>query len=112
VDGGLRFVGFLVGLAVALAVYSDAAELKKHGAKVAPGLWAVAAFLLWLLVLPLYLILRVTSWRRQIDAAKGLPPRPLTTAQVVSVTALAGVLLLGVLSAVVALMWLWGLWKS
>jgi hypothetical protein len=106
-----RCFGFVIALAVANAVYSDADKLKKQGAKVTPGLWAVVAFLFLVIALPLYLLLRITTWRKQIASAKGLPPRPMTAAQVGFVIVLTGVLLLGVLGTLALMASLGGLWE-
>jgi hypothetical protein len=103
--------GFVVALGVAAAVYSDADKLKKQAAKVTPGLWAIVVFLFLLIALPLYLLLRITTWRKQIDSAKGLPPRPMTAAQVGLVSVLSGVLLLGILGTLALMASLWGMWE-
>jgi hypothetical protein len=90
-----RCIGFVVGLVVAIAVYSDAVKLKEQGAKVTPALWAIVIFLFLLIAQPTYLILRTTTWRKQIDLAKGLTPGPMTAGQTALVVVLSAVLLLG-----------------
>jgi membrane protease YdiL (CAAX protease family)/tetratricopeptide (TPR) repeat protein len=71
----LRFpgsLGFLLAIVAAVGVYSDAQKLRARGVRLSPGLWAVLVFMLAMLALPLYLILRFTVWQRQIDAARRL----------------------------------------
>ncbi len=105
-------IGFWIALAVSVAVYLDAGKLKKQGAKVAPWLWAILVFLILLIALPSYLLLRMTTWRKQIDSAKGLTPRPMTAAEGVFATLLSGLLLLGVGGTLAVMAWLWGLLEA
>lgn len=107
----MQLIGLLIGLVAAVAVYSDADQLKKQGARVTPFLWAFVVFLFVLIAVPLYVILRYTMWRKQINAAKGLAPQPLSSGEAVLVVVLSGVLLLGILGTLAALAWLWGLWE-
>ena len=98
----------IVAALVASAVVSDADKLRQKGAKVTPSVWGILVFLLMLIALPIYLILRITTWRKQIDLAQGLAPRPMTTAQVTYVTLLSGVILFGAVVMITLLAWLWG----
>ena len=101
----------MVGFVAAIFVYSDAKRLKGDGAKLSPALWAVVVFLFLLLALPLYLILRIITWRRQIISAKGVTPSPLTSGQVAAVCVLSVVLVLGALGTLALMASLWGLWE-
>ncbi|HMF13694.1 MAG TPA: hypothetical protein VKE94_15355 [Gemmataceae bacterium] len=105
-----RCIGYVIGLVVAIAVYSDAVKLKEQGAKLTPALWAIVVFLFLLIALPIYLILRNTTWRRQMDLAKGLTPGPMTAAQTGSVVVLSVILVLGVLGTLALMAWMWGWW--
>ena len=106
-----RCIGYVVGLVVAIVVYSDAVKLKEQGAKVTPALWAIVVFLFLLIALPTYLLLRTTTWRKQIDLAKGLTPGPMTSVQAVLVVVLSVVLVLGLLGTLALMALLWGLWE-
>jgi hypothetical protein len=78
---------------------------------VTPELWAIIVFALLLITLPIYLLLRITTWQKQIESAKGVTPRPLTPAQVGFVTLLSGALVLGVGGTLALIASLWGLWE-
>jgi hypothetical protein len=73
----MGFIALVVGLVAGKVVYDDAKRLKEDGAKLAPALWALVVFLSLLLAVPVYLILRITTWRRQIE---GVTASPLTSA--------------------------------
>ncbi|MEA2602800.1 MAG: hypothetical protein QOF89_3792 [Acidobacteriota bacterium] len=66
----IQVAGFFISVFGAWWVGQDANRLKRNGAKVTPGVWAVLVFLLWLVSLPIYLLLRQTLWRSQLS-----PPR-------------------------------------
>jgi hypothetical protein len=53
-------------------VWQDANQLKKKGANVTPVLWGVLVFLIWLVSLPLYLLLRRFLWRGQLTQPSDL----------------------------------------
>jgi len=107
----MQGIGILVGLVAAIFVYSEANKLKGEGAKLTPALWAIVVFLFVLLALPIYLILRITTWRRQISSAKGVTPSPLTSGQVAAVSVLSVVVVLGGLGTLALMAELWGLWE-
>jgi hypothetical protein len=65
----MRGYSFLIPTLVAIAVYKDAASLRERGARLTPGAWAALTWLLLLIVLPIYLVLRWTVWRDQIREA-------------------------------------------
>jgi hypothetical protein len=85
--------------------------LRKEGARLSPLAWAFVVWGLCLICLPLYLVLRLTVWKRQVAAAKGLPAQPLTGGQTAAVTALVCFLVVGTVSTLAVLAWLWGLWE-
>ena len=62
--GGIRIIGIVVGVIAAIWVYSDA---KKRGMN-AIG-WAIGTFLVCIVFLPLYLIIR-----KPVLMAGGIPP--------------------------------------
>lgn len=59
-----QFVGLLLAFLFAWWVYKDATRLKQNGADLSPGLWATVVFLFCGLGLPIYGIMRWTTWRR------------------------------------------------
>jgi hypothetical protein len=63
---------FPLTLLAARWVWQDAKRLKEKGANLTPELWGILVFVIWLVALPSYLILRRTTWRREIDPS--LPP--------------------------------------
>ena len=100
----MNWIGFLVSVVAAWFVHSDADKLRQQGARVTPWLWAIVVLLFVLVPLPIYLILRVTTWRKQIELAKGLTPSPMTARQIVFVILLLGAFLLvviGILATIV-----------
>jgi len=62
-----EFVGFTISLFAAYWVWQDANRLKRNGAKVTPALWALLVFIIWLVSLPLYWLLRRTAWRTYLS---------------------------------------------
>lgn len=62
----VRAAGLIVSVIGAWWVWQDANQLKKKGANVTPVLWGVLVFLIWLVSLPLYLLLRRFLWRGQL----------------------------------------------
>lgn len=107
----MQGIGFLVGLVAAICVYSDANKLRGQGAKLTPALWAIVVFLFLLLALPIYLIFRMTKWRKQIRLSKGEKPIPLTSGEVAAVSLLSVVVALGCLITLAMMALLWGLWE-
>lgn len=63
----LQFLGLAVSLFGAYWVWQDASRLKRNGASVTPAVWAILVFLLWLVTLPIYLLLRRTTWRSHLS---------------------------------------------
>jgi membrane protease YdiL (CAAX protease family)/tetratricopeptide (TPR) repeat protein len=63
-------LGILVAIVLAGMVNADARRLSDRGARLSPGLWAILVFLVWPIVLPLYLLLRYTLWKAQIETAR------------------------------------------
>ena len=60
----MRFIGLLIAAAVAVWVYVDA---KKRGYKMLPAVgWMMGVFLLMIVVLPIYLIMR-TKQVKQVE---------------------------------------------
>jgi hypothetical protein len=113
VNGSLpRGIGFLLGLMAAICVYGDATKLRAQGARTTPVLSALVAFLFSLLVLPLYLILRITTWRRQVSAVQGITPSPLRSGQVAAVIALSVIVVLGTLVTCALIASLWGAFRT
>jgi hypothetical protein len=108
----MGIIGFVIALIVAGFVYSDADNLRKGGARLSPLVWASVVWALCLICLPLYLVLRLTVWRRQIAAAKGPPAQPLSAGQGVAVGALVCVIVFGALLTVGVMAWLWGFRES
>jgi hypothetical protein len=106
----VQIFGIVLGIAVASWVHSDASVLKKKGANLSPSTWAAAVFLAWILTLPLYHILRITAWRRQISLAKGETPSALTSEQIAAVSALSVVLLVVCLGILAYIGVLWERW--
>jgi hypothetical protein len=107
----MGIIGFVIALIVAGFVYSDADNLRKGGARLSPLVWAFVVWAMCLICLPLYLVLRLTVWRRQIAAAKGLPAQPLSAGQGVAVGALVCVIVFGTLLTVGVMALAWGLWE-
>src|SRR5262245_48676240 len=62
----IRLFGFGISVGLSIWVYTDARSLSERGAKITPVLWAILAFLVWILALPAYLLLRFTIWTKQI----------------------------------------------
>ena len=87
----------LIGLA-AWWVWQDAKRLKEKGAHLTPDLWGILVLVIWLVALPSYLILRRTTWRREIDPS--LPPSRLQILQ-------RNPYFHAVLDTVLALVWLY-----
>ncbi|MEO0407020.1 MAG: hypothetical protein AAF289_06680 [Cyanobacteria bacterium P01_A01_bin.135] len=61
-----QIIGLVLAALVATLVYRDAKSLKYQGASVSPALWTALVFLLLIVFLPLYLILRQLVWQPQI----------------------------------------------
>ena len=65
----LQFFGLAISLFGAYWVWQDAKRLKRNGANVTPAVWALLVFLLWLVSLPIYLLLRRTTWRSHMNSS-------------------------------------------
>ena len=61
-----EFVGLLISLFAAYWVWQDANRLRANGASLTPAVWTVLVFLLWLVALPVYFLMRRTTWRRHM----------------------------------------------
>ncbi|HEV3260520.1 MAG TPA: hypothetical protein VG013_26935 [Gemmataceae bacterium] len=66
----LRVAVLVVSILVARRVLRDANGLKKRGARLAPPLWAILVFFAWVIALPVYLVLRFTVWKNQVEAVR------------------------------------------
>lgn len=58
-----RFVGLAISVFSSCWVWQDSNRLKKNGVNITPIVWTALAFAFWLVSLPVYLILRRTTWR-------------------------------------------------
>jgi hypothetical protein len=64
-----QFFGLAVSLFGAYWVWQDSNRLKRNGAHLTPAVWTLVVFLFWLVSLPIYLLLRRTTWRSHVSSA-------------------------------------------
>jgi carbon starvation protein CstA len=67
IESLVRFVGLAISVFSAYWVWQDSNRLKKNGVNITPIVWAALVFVFWLVSLPVYLILRRTTWRSHIN---------------------------------------------
>ena len=65
-DLALILIGLFVPTAAAVWIWSDADDLRSRGVKISPFVWALFVWLLLIIGLPVYLLMRTIVWTRQI----------------------------------------------
>jgi hypothetical protein len=63
-----RFLGLTISLFSSYWVWQDASHLKKNGANLTPIVWCLLVLFLWLVSLPIYLLMRRTTWRSHVSS--------------------------------------------